>query len=172
MGASVTGIDSEGDAARAFPVVAADYVRRTAWPSFAWRIQTTPSPRHILGSPLDRARVALVGTAGAYAPGQVRFSLGDAGDHSYREIPAGATHLRFSHPGFDTRLAYRDADVAYPLALLRELERDGRIGSLSPRAFSFMGYVPEPEPLIETTGPEVADALVADGVDLVLLVPV
>ena len=172
MGTPVSETDPGGDAARAFPRVAADYIRRNTWPAFAWHTESTPSPRHVLRTPLNRARVALVGTAGAYVPGQDRFSLGDAGDHSYREIPAGAPRLRFSHPGFDTRLAYRDPDVAYPLALLRELEREGRIGSLSPRAFSFMGYVPEPEPLIEGTGPEVADALMADGVDLVLLVPV
>lgn len=172
MGTPVAETRPDGDAARAFARVAADYIRRTTWPTFTWRTESTPSPRHVLETPLDRARVALVGTAGAYVPGQPRFSLGDAGDHSFREIPAGAPRLRFSHPGFDTRLAYRDPDVAYPLALLRGLEREGRIGSLSPRAFSFMGYVPDPGPLVEGTGPEVAEALAADGVDLVLLVPV
>jgi D-proline reductase (dithiol) PrdB len=170
VGAPVAG--SDASAAHLFPRVAADYIRGTTWPGFEWLTQTAPSPRHVLRTPLTRARVALVGTAGAYVPGQDRFSLEDAGDHSYREIPAGAPRLRFSHPGFDTRFAYRDPDVAFPLALLRQLEQEGRIGSLSPRAFSFMGYIPEPGPLVDGTGPEVAEALEADGVDLVLLVPV
>jgi hypothetical protein len=34
-----------------------------------------------------------------------------------------------------------------------------------------MGYIPEPEPLRHQSGPEVAAELLADGVDLVLLVP-
>jgi len=54
---------------------------------------------------------------------------------------------------------------------LRELVDDGEIGAVSPRAFSFMGYVPEPELLLGRTGPEVATKLLADSVDLVLLVP-
>ena len=172
MGAPVVATGPDDDPDRAFPHVEAESIRRTTWPSFAWLTQSAPSPRQALAPPLERARVALVGTAGAYGPGQPRFSLGAAGDHSYRELPADATGLRFSHPGFDTRLAYRDPDVAYPLALLRDFEREGRIGSLASRAFSFMGYIPEPDPLVDETAPEVANALAADGVDLVLLVPV
>jgi len=61
--------------------------------------------------------------------------------------------------------------VVFPLGLLRELADDGEIGAVSPRAFSFMGYVPEPELLLGRTGPEVATKLLADSVDLVLLVP-
>ncbi len=172
MGAPIAKTSPGADPERAFAGVAADSIRSSIWPTFAWRTESTPSPRHVLGIPLADARVALIGTAGAYIPGQPRFSLGDAGDHSFREIPASAPRLRFSHRGFDTRLAYSDPDVAYPLALLRRLEREDRIGSLSHRAFSFMGYVPEPARLIEETGPEVAAALADDAVDLVLLVPV
>ena len=37
--------------------------------------------------------------------------------------------------------------------------------------FSFMGYIPDTEPLLRASGPAVANALLSDAVDLVLLVP-
>ncbi|MBA2537170.1 MAG: hypothetical protein H0V20_07040 [Actinobacteria bacterium] len=49
--------------------------------------------------------------------------------------------------------------------------REHRIGQLAQRSYSFMGYVPEPEPLLTESGPEVARRLCSDEVDLVLLVP-
>ncbi len=110
-------------------------------------------------------------TAGAHLPGQPAFDLGPAGDSSYRELPAGADTFRFSHVGYDTRRALADPDVVFPLRLLCRLAAEGKIGELAPRAFSFMGYIPEPDPLRHQTGPEVAAKLLADAVDLVLLVP-
>ena len=148
-----------------------EHVRRTAYPSFDWRTFSEPSPRRPLEVPLERARVALVGTAGAHLPAQPRFDLGDTGDSSYRELAADAIELRLTHVGYDTRCARQDPDVVFPLALLRRLAAAGFVGSLAPRAFSFMGYIPETGPLLEETGPAVARELLADAVDLVLLVP-
>ncbi|MEX2048315.1 MAG: glycine/sarcosine/betaine reductase selenoprotein B family protein [Gemmatimonadota bacterium] len=141
------------------------------YPSFEWRVFEEPSARHSLSVPLDRARVALVGTAGAYVPGQRPFSLGNEGDPSFREIPSDAEEIRLAHVGYDTRRARRDPDVVFPLALLSRLAAEGVIGELAPRAFAFMGYVPDAGPLLEETGPAVARELLADAVDLVLLVP-
>ena len=154
-----------------FAQVEYEHVRRTAYPSFDWRTFSEPSPRRPLEVPLERARVALVGTAGAHLPGQPRFALGDTGDSSYREIPAGAAELRLTHVGYDTKRARADPDVVFPLALLRGLAAEGVVGAVAPRAFSFMGYIPETGPLLEETGPAVARELLTDAVDLVLLVP-
>ena len=144
---------------------------RAFYPSFEWTVFDAPSARNRLPVPLDRARVALVGSAGAYVRGQTPCSLGDEGDPSYREIPSGAEEIRLAHAGYDTRRARRDPDVVFPLALLRRLAAEGVIGELAPRAFAFMGYIPDTAPLLQETGPAVARELLADAVDLVLLVP-
>ena len=147
------------------------YVRDNFYPQFSWRTSAEPSARTLPGRPLGEARVALVASAGAYLAGQERFDLGDNGDPTYREIPANAERLRFSHGGYDTRRAYQDPDVVFPLRTLHQLAAAGTIGSVAPRAFSFMGYIPDVDPLLNDSGPAVARALLADAVDLVLLVP-
>lgn len=154
-----------------FAQVEYEYVREHIYPTFAWRTFDAPSPRTVLARPLGQARVALVSTAGAHLPDQPAFDLSRSGDASYREIPSGAEKLLFSHAGYDIRRAGKDPDVVFPLRLLRELVVSGEIGELAPRAFSFMGYVPEAAKLLEQTGPDVAAKLDRDAVDLVLLVP-
>jgi D-proline reductase (dithiol) PrdB len=144
---------------------------RGFYPGFEWRVFDQPSERCPLRKPLERARVALVGTAGAYISGQRPFSLGDEGDASVREIPANAELVLLAHPGYNTRRARDDPDVVFPLAVLRRLAAEGQIGELAPRCFSFMGYIPEAEPLLRHAGPRVARELVGDAVDLALLVP-
>ena len=156
---------------RGFAQVEYEYVRRRVYPPFDWTTFEEPSPRRRMQRPLERSRVALVATAGAHLPDQPPFDLGKSGDSSYREIPADADELRLSHVGYDTRRAREDPDVVFPLSLLRRLAAEGEIGELAPRAFSFMGYIPETQQLLHETGPEVAAKLLADAVDLVLLVP-
>ncbi len=148
-----------------------EYVRDNFYPAFRWQAFAEPSARTVPGRPLHEARIALVASAGAHLTGQQRFNLDDDGDPTYREIPADATRLRFSHSGYDTRLAYQDPDVVFPLRTLHQLAAAGTIGSVAPRAFSFMGYIPDTELLLGASGPAVANALLADAVDLVLLVP-
>lgn len=156
---------------RGFAQVEYDYVRRRIHPPFDWTTFDDPSPRQRLERPLERSRVALVATAGAHLRGQPPFDLGRGGDTGYRELPAHATELGLSHSGYDTRRAAEDPDVVFPLSLLRRLAGEGAIGEVAPCAFSFMGYIPEPEALLRETGPEVARKLLEDAVDLVLLVP-
>lgn len=154
-----------------FAQVEYDYVRGRIYPGFDWLVHEEPSPRQMLEMPLEQARVGLVATAGAHLPEQPPFALGHDGDPSYRELPAAAEEFRLSHVGYDVRRAQRDPDVVFPLALLRRLAASGAIGGVGPRAYSFMGYAPDARPLLEATGPAVARELLADAVDLVLLVP-
>ena len=156
---------------RGFAQVEYDYVRERVYGTFDWTTFEQPSPRNRLQRPLERSRVALVATAGAHLPEQPPFDLGPSGDSSCRELPADAHDIRFSHVGYDTRRAHEDPDVVFPLSLLRRLAAEGEIGELAPHAFSFMGYIPEPEPLLRQSGPEVARKLLEDAGDLVLLVP-
>lgn len=156
---------------RGFAQVEFAHVRERVYPRFDWTTFADPSPRNHLQRPLEEARVALVATAGAHLADQPPFARGKEGDSSYRELPSEAGEFLFSHVGYDTRRARADPDVVFPVSLLRRLAAEGTIGELAPRAFSFMGYIPESEPLLRETGPEVAGKLLADAVDLVLLVP-
>jgi len=62
--------------------------------------------------------------------------------------------------------------LVLPLDRFRELETEGKIGSLNQRHFSFMGSITKPKPLIEKTAPEVAQMLKTDNVDVAFLTPV
>jgi D-proline reductase (dithiol) PrdB len=121
--------------------------------------------------PLPECRLALVTTGGVHLPEQPRFDIDDPlGDCSYREIPSLAERLIWTHayhrPGEGT-----DLDSVLPLWTMRELEREGVVGELNHRHFSFMGAIHDPGPLVEKTAPEVAQKLVDDGVDAALLTP-
>ncbi len=115
--------------------------------------------------------MALVTTGGAHLPGDERFDIDDpAGDCSYREIPTGAEHLTWTHAYYRPDEG-SDLDAVFPLWTFRELEREGVIGELNLRHFSFMGAIHDPEPLARETAPEVAEKLVASGVDVAFLTP-
>lgn len=83
---------------------------RTAFPTFEWVVNEAPSRRNRLRVPLAEARIGLVSTFGAYVRGQERLLTGDEGDASVRVV-GWDEPVRFSHGGYDTRRAYRDAEV-------------------------------------------------------------
>jgi D-proline reductase (dithiol) PrdB len=121
--------------------------------------------------PLDECRLALVTTGGVHLPDQLRFDIDDpSGDCSYREIPAGAADLTWTHAYYRPDEG-TDLDSVFSLWTLRELEHEGVVGELGPRHFSFMGAIHDPEPLVRETAPEVAGKLADDGVEAVLLTP-
>lgn len=121
--------------------------------------------------PLDECRVALVTTGGVHLPGDGRFDIDDpAGDCSYREIPASAEELTWTHAYYRPDEG-SDLDSVFPLWTFRVLEQQGVFGELNRRHFSFMGAIHDPGPLIEESAPEVAGRLVADGVDAAFLTP-
>ena len=121
--------------------------------------------------PLTESRISLVTTGGVHLPGQRRFDIDDpAGDCSYREIPTGAEALTWTH-AYHRPDEASDLDAVFPLWTLRDLVSAGEVEALNHRHFSFMGAIHELGPLRERTAPEVADKLVEDGVDAVLLTP-
>ena len=144
--------------------------------AYRWR-RNDPVPWTPLPRPLHEANVAIVSTAGLVAPGQPPFDDEiRGGDWSYREIASDIdprtlieTHRSqsFDHSGLAA-----DANLAMPLDRLHELAAAGTIGSVAPRHFSLMGSLTAPGRMMEESAPAVAAALVADGVDVVLLVPV
>ncbi len=122
--------------------------------------------------PLSQSRVAIVTTAGLHRRDDRPFT---GGDPTFRAIPSGtpASEIVQSHTsiGFDRTAVLEDINVVFPIERLREMLSAGRIGELAPTFYSFMGAQRDWSPIRERTGPEVANLLVGDGVDVVLLTP-
>lgn len=157
-----------------FADVEREFIRAHVLPDFDWVVCSEPSPIHPLGKKPDQLRVAMVTTCGVHTASDPPFDLKSrTGDPSYREIPASVAwdSLRLSHVGYNTRKVSQDINCVFPLQRMQELEAEGRVGSLNHRHFSFMGYIPIVEVLLQRTGPEVAGKLRSDGVDLVVLAP-
>lgn len=138
--------------------------------AYRWR-RIDPVPRARLKTPLREARIAIVSTAGLVLPSQKPFDDDvKGGDWSYREIPSDTdtstlvdTHRSGSYDHSGVRA---DANLGFPIDRLRE------IANVNHRHFSFMGSITAPARLMKESAPAVADALVSDGVDAVLLVPI
>ena len=150
-----------------------DHVRARVYDAFEWHPFDRFSPYNPLPVPLPAARVAFVTTAGAHLPDQQPFATGAAGDPSWRAFPTETplADLVLTHAGYDTRRASADKNVVLPLEHLRDCRDEGRIGSLAPETFSFMGYNADTDRLLKVEAPAVAERLLAAGVDLVLLAP-
>ncbi len=124
------------------------------------------------GPPLSQRRVALVTSAGLHRASDPAFSMVDL---SYRVIPGdvAADDLAMTHSSvhFDRTGFREDVNVVFPIDRLRELERDGVIGSVASHHYSLMGagWLPHQ---IEPTMRELARLLREDEVDAVCLVPV
>lgn len=123
---------------------------------------------------LSDCRVALISTGGFHLKNDPPFDADNPyGDPTYRVIPPAATRddLGIAHTHYDHKYVNEDLNVAFPLAIFRQLEQEGIIGRLAENNYSFMGYLPVTDRLVNSTAPEVAGRLVADEADAVLLVP-
>lgn len=157
-----------------FAVVERDFIRAGILPDFDWVVHREPSRINPLKKRLGDTRIAIVTTAGVHKPPDPPFDIKSrTGDTSYRQIPDDVDwdHLRLSHAGYNTREVRKDINCVFPLQRLHEVQTEGIVGSVNHRHFSFMGYIPIAQKLVEETGPEVARKLQSDGVDLALLVP-
>ncbi len=144
--------------------------------AYPWR-RIDPVPWTPLRKPLAECRLALISSAGFVLPEQAAFDDRiRGGDPSFREIPAdtSVSDLRDTHrsESFDHRGLVRDPNLAFPIDRVRELAEAGRIGSVNRRHLSFMGSITAPGRLVRHTTPEAVAGLVADEVDIALLVPV
>jgi D-proline reductase (dithiol) PrdB len=139
--------------------------------AYPWR-RIDPVPWATLRWPLPEAKLAIVSTAGLVPPDQEPFDDHvRGGDWSWREVPGSIdvhtlvdTHRSksYDHSGVQS-----DPNLAFPIDRLRELHPN-----VSHRHFSFMGSITAPGRLTKISAPEVAEQLVADGVEGVLLVPI
>ncbi len=134
-----------------------------------------------LTKPLHRSNIALLTSAGIYLKdSQEPFDIEREqreptwGDPTYRVIPSdvlqeqiACSHLHINHHDL-----LEDVDVVLPIRAFAALAAEGRIGSLAPEHYSFMGYQDRRlEDWRNVQGPELAARLKDHEVDILLLAP-
>src|SRR6266508_5968617 len=138
-----------------------------------------PIPWTPLSKPLSECTVALLSSAGIALKTDKPFDQDGErrnpwwGDPSYRILPKTATEaeVRLYHMHIDPSYAEQDLNCLFPLQHLQAMENTGRIGRMSPRHYSIMGYILNPERLLCETVPAIIRDLKSDLADLVILVP-
>ncbi len=125
-----------------------------------------------LRKPLSECRLGLIASGGLYVKGQVAFHFQD--DLSFRAIPTDVktTDLRTAHFAYDQTDARKDANVVFPIDTLRRLVKEGVIGGLAEHAYTFMGGIYSSRRVRDELAPQLTERLLADKVDVALLVPV
>lgn len=139
--------------------------------------------------PLGECRVALVTSSGHFVEGddprpfgvadmtqaeaEARISEFLRAEPTLSVVPTdtASNRLRVRHGGYPVGAVRKDHRVAMPIEHLASLARRGRIGELSPRAYSFVGATSQLR-LRDRVAAEWAETLRSDEVDLALLVPV
>lgn len=145
---------------------------RLGYTPYQWVINTDPPPWQPLRKPLSQCRLGLIASGGIYVTGQVAFHFKD--DTSFRVIPKDVrtADLRTAHFAYDQADARRDPNVVFPIDTLRRLEREGVIGALADHAYTFMGGIYSARRVREELAPRLTERLLAEEVDVALLVPV
>jgi D-proline reductase (dithiol) PrdB len=141
------------------------------------------TPREIpwtpLSRPLEESTFALVSSAGLALKTDRPFDQeGERqnpwwGDPSYRLLPRTATEadVKLYHLHIHPRIAEQDLNTLLPLGRLLEFEDRGEIGRSASNHYSFMGYILEPQVLLEESTPAMVRHMKRDGVNVVILVP-
>jgi len=149
-----------------------DQYTALGYPIYHWVVNEDPPPWTPLTKPLEECKLGLVASGGIYITGQVAFHYKD--DTSYRVIPGevNTKDLRATHFAYDLTDARQDPNVVFPVDTLRGLEREGLIGRLADRFFTFMGGIYSAQRVREELMPRLTHELLAEKVDAVLFVPV
>jgi D-proline reductase (dithiol) PrdB len=96
------------------------------------------------------------------------------GDPSFRVIPQQATEKDVGYYHLHVNASYAEEDInsVLPLRRLEELQANGEIGRCAPSHYSIMGYILEPNELLQETAPQIIKGLNREKVDVVVLIPV
>ena len=161
--------------------VAVQLFKRLPWLGEVWArrrgfVESRSVPWTPLRTPVREAVVALVTTAGVHLKADSPFDMTDPdGDPTFRVVDFDAPRgdVTITHKYYDHSAADRDLNVVLPVDRLRELSAEGRVGGVAPRVYSLMGHVDgrHVRTLMETTAPEIARRLRADGAAAVVLTP-
>ena len=149
-----------------------DNYAKLGYKPYQWVINEEPPPWQPLRKPLSKCRLGLIASGGIYVTGQVAFHFKD--DISFRAIPKDVktTDLRTAHFAYDQTDARQDPNVVFPIDTLRRLVQERLIGALADHAYTFMGGIYSSRRVREELAPQLTARLLAEKVDVVLLVPV
>lgn len=132
-----------------------------------------------LSKPLEESTVALLSSAGLALKSDQPFDQeGERqnpwwGDPSFRLLPSDAqsNDIELYHLHISNKVVERDINTLIPLERLLELQKEGSVGQAAPHHYSYMGYILQPQVLLEETLPAMIEQMKQDQVDVVLLVP-
>lgn len=143
---------------------------------YRW-VHNVAAPFQLLRKPLATSRVAIITTAARFDPSKGDQGPGAAynGGAKFYQVYDGDTaqqhDLRISHIAYDrAHTSATDMNTWFPLAQLRRLAGEGRIGSVAPRFFAAPTNRSH-RVTIETDAPEILARCKADNVDAAVLVP-
>ncbi len=142
-----------------------------------WKIYQRPqnhTPVAGAGIDLSTSRLMLISSAGAYQPEmQQPFDAPNPlGDYGIRVFSPDTPfiNLAYAHDHYDQKAVKKDPQVLLPLAHLREMVIDGKIGTLT-KVVSFMGYQPDVSRVIDETILAILGIAEKEKIDAALLVP-
>ena len=142
-------------------------------PAYRWTINEE-APLHRLDRPLSECTVSLLTSGGLSQCAMPAFDPNARNDHRLDAIAADVPSDDFQiHDNYyDHSDAETDINCVFPIDRLRELVEAGEIGSMADRFWSgFMGRIYNRSKVMEESGPAFADALLADGVDVLIAAP-
>ena len=156
-----------------------DFATRKIMKAWAARQEPGVIPFKPLARPLRECTVALLSTAGVARNDDRPFDQDGErrnpwwGDPSFRTIPLGPIEkdVRLYHLHIDPRFGETDLDVVLPMRRLAELAAEGVVGSPAATHYSTMGYILDPQELVERTAPAIAERMRDERVDAAVLVP-
>jgi len=124
-----------------------------------------------LRKPIRDATIGIFTSAGIQIRGDT--PLAETNDLSYRLIDRAVPYseLTVAHQTPVRVWALEDLNVAFPRERLADLEAEGVIGRLAPRAVSMVGSITTFTELLQKTVPAIHRELEAQGVDLLFLFP-
>lgn len=124
-----------------------------------------------LRKPIRESTIGIFTSAGIQLRGDT--PLAETNDLSYRLIDRGVPYseLTVAHQTPVRIWALEDINVAFPRERLAELEADGVIGRLAPKAVSMVGSITLFTELLQKTVPAIKRELDEQGVDLLFLFP-
>ncbi|HIF94929.1 MAG: glycine/sarcosine/betaine reductase selenoprotein B family protein [Myxococcales bacterium] len=150
-----------------------DHYRSQGNPPYRWSVNES-APLHRLSKPLTECKVSVLTSGGVSQCAMPAFNPNAKNDHRLDAIAFDTESSDFQvHDNYyDHTDAEEDINCIFPLDRLRELADKGEIGSVAPRLWSgFMGRIYNRTKIAEESGPAFANALLADGVDILLAAP-
>ena len=148
-----------------------DYYGSLGHPPYQWTVNTT-APLHKLDKPLAECTVSLLTSGGVSLCSMPAFNPDARNDHRLDAIPPEAADFQIHDSYYDHSDADADINCIFPLERLGELAASGEIGAVAERLWSgFMGRIYNRSKVLEESAPAFYEALVADGVDVLVAAP-